>query len=435
MRKSRWHWVVYGMLLIFLVAFFLLRDGIFHQAAPKVMLSTAMEATFRQLNERFAQDPLYYLLTQQNADGKYRAELSLDLAGNTAKPIQTRAEIALDLLGNQASVRSTIRREDFTWNLNGYMDRDFLAVSAPEWIDDRYYGVHYDTFVEDIMSIPLLNLLIPDKVIYRWDQGIQSVQEIANRDYKQFVQPRWAAIDWNALPLALVSFPCLVEQRSFSQDGKHYDCQTLTYRFDGSQMKRLYPKAHCSDDAKISASLYLYGKQWISLMVDHMEHGNLTQYAFYFGENPATDDLILERRDPEKTTRISVSTNNYTDRSMQMIQITEGEKTSELCYTWMPETESWQVKNDQNVCADLKLMPNPSGFRLECDDFVQFLKLLRMDTSSLELREISVNGWISVANGSQMMAPTYTNIRDCTLEDVLKLAQNLGKYLGFQILD
>ena len=179
MKKKLHHWwiplILVALVLALLTVIFW--DTILLIVAPKAVLTGAVRVAVSQLEERFEDDPLRILLNTLDAEGKYTADIQLNSEHPSAGSVSYDMSVQTHGQNKQIFAEGLINADDVQLNISCYLDTAFMAISSDELVDGRFYGITYDTFSQDIRSIPLLDFFVSDKKLAQWEASVKDIQE------------------------------------------------------------------------------------------------------------------------------------------------------------------------------------------------------------------------------------------------------------------
>ena len=178
-------------------------DDLMVRFVPKVVLGTALQESFTQLQERFENDPVLLLLNTLDPEGKQTADIKLVTEKQYLGRIQY--DMVLQMQPHILSGQGAIRGSQLELNLDVYADTDFMAVSSEELVSGQYYGITYDTFLQDVEKIPLLTWLTGRNVLQNWNAIILRIQTAMENGYPVVQLPVLATSDLQKVFLYVIS--------------------------------------------------------------------------------------------------------------------------------------------------------------------------------------------------------------------------------------
>ena len=447
MRRKKLHWWIPAVpvLIAVVILAIIFWDVIMIRIAPKAVLTTALTDVFAQLEERFQDDPLLILAKSIDAEGKYTADVKTETANDLLGAIYYDMTIQTDSLRHQLYAEGTATTSEKSLDLSLYLDTDFMAVSSNNLLNSNYYGITYDTFTEDLRSIPLLTFFINDKMLSQWDDAIKNVQSQMSRDYTPLQIPEISKVDIEKLLLGFLAMPCKIEEQSISVSGKFLNCETLMYRASGVQVGEFLTNLlgeHYSDESVIKATFYLYNKSLVKISISCMTDGRNQSYILNLGLDPANEPIGFQQiqRDNDGVLddfNVTVTTqkgeNTYSE-------VWRGSRTKDgitenllFSFEWEPSSGKMDlIAGDISESITFNLSETENGFKLATDDLTKLLQIITQNDQSAG-DSGSIVCTISVVKGSQISKPTYKNLSQWSMEDFFALLSSVGSLIGINI--
>lgn len=433
-KKQKWWLVLIPVLLVIAVFTGIFWDEIVIRAAPQTVLMSALKETFRTLEDRFEGEPMLLLAKNIDSEGRYTADLEMDtsclLLGDTTYDMS----VQIDLPSRQILAEGVIGNAGKELALSLYLDQNFLAVSSQELLQGNYYGITYETFSEDIRSIPMLSFLIPEATLQEWTDSIQGVQEQMNREYTIPELPEISESDLQKAILGVLAFPCKVTQENVTMNGADLACHKLTYSASGATVFEILGTimdTQETSEGTVSASFYLCEKKLVRVDFDGAAGKNQVTYSLLLGTDALTDPLTLQTVQTENGNREETTVNVETQRRAQVLcqkwSICQTEKQTNLSYRWNPETGDMELLLDSmQEPVTLNLTETETGFRIVTEDFAELLNALDSEKKDRE----AISCTMTLQKGASIEAPAYKNLDQWSLEDLLTLLGGIGSLLG-----
>ncbi len=434
MRKWLFGIPVVVAAVVFTVLFW---DKIFLRVAPKAVLTKSLGEVFEALEERFEDDPLLLVYDTIQQEGKYTADVALNTENSILGPVAYQMEVQTDGAGHRIQARGSAQAADLKLDLSCYLDNSFMAVSSPSMAEGQYYGITYDTFSQDIRSIPLLSFFISDKMLQQWDSSIQTIRQQANRSYTVPQIPQLTEEDMRTLIFGILTLPCEIETTSIAAEKGPMECQAVTYSIRGEQINQLLSNTPYSSDPTVTVTFYLNERSLVKVHLTCTSGDRRIDFGLFLGKLPAENRLRLQvfRKDGEQQDSFSLSAD--TDRTGELYTETwglskdQGMGTVDTTYhvTHHPETGDTRLTINEGDPVAFRLTGTEKGFFIAVEDFRPLLDLLnRTNTGSHP-----VSGEIRVTKGSAISTPAYKNLDQWSLEDFWAVLSGVGSLLGIQI--
>lgn len=435
--KKKWLWLMAAAGLAAIAgAAVLYWDTLLIYMAPKVVLGDALTAAFSQLQQRFEGDPLGIVLKTLDPEGKQTAALVLE----TEDPVlgRIRYDMHAQLQPHVFSAEGVVSAEGRDLDLSIYMDPDFMAVSSDDLVRGSYYGITYDTFLQDIRSIPLLNWMIGEAVLSKWDASVQSIQQKMQKDYPIPQIPSITQSDLQKLLLALIATPADVERTAVLVHDQALECYRITYALSGPQVLEVLQQFIALDGAQtasVTAAFYLH-EQAVVLADAEIEAGEtLYHLQVELGQDVQNDPLAVKYSEKKGSDLcqldFSVVTSHREDlyRESWEIQRT-GEAVTVFSYEWKENTGDMVLTVNGSESIDLNLTESPTGLYLETNELNRLLAIAAGQPHDPQARQY--RGSIRVSRGAEIAVPEYKNLNQWSMDDFLILMEGLGGLIGLK---
>lgn len=441
-RKFRWWLLTVPVLLILGILAAVFRDAIFIWVAPKMVLTSALTKVFSQLEERFRDDPLLILARSVDPEGKYTADMELEMEKEILGKVSYDMTVQADGAAHQLFAGGVAKTADRTLDLSLYMDAGFMAVSSEELVRGNYYGITYDTFAADLRKIPLLNLMVSDGLLAQWDASVQDIRERMNRTYALPELPEISQEDMRQLLLGVAAMPCEVEKCSVMLDGEAVACHKLEYRASGKQVGEFLSEVTngaYSEDTAAVVSFYLYRNTVIKLMVACESGESTLSYSLILGLNPGEDALTLQgirtgngKSDEFLTTVTTQHGEDSYAETWNIYRASDGAGSRiSVSYDWNPTSGEMVLKSGDSTVS-LNLTETENGFRLVTDDLARLMQIA-MQNVQTSTKDTEIQCIMTVTKGAEITKPVYKNLDQWSLEDFLVLLGGVGSLLGIKI--
>jgi len=434
-KKRRFFWLLLPILAAAGMLIFVFWDTILLWVAPKYVLKNAVEVRISQLRESFVEDPLWILLEALEPEGKYTADLTLDTDNSLLGSVHYDLEVQTDCLNHHILAQGTASTQDMLLDLALYLSPDCMAVSSEQLVDSACYGLTFDTFRQDLQSIPLLDFFITEKMITQWEAGLLSIRDQMMQLSVPEPFPVISETETETLLLGLLAMPCDVEEVSVADGNTFVKCRGLTYRLHAEEINQFLKSNLLAGADIITATFYLLEDSLIKVQVSISGEHQGDTLELYFGQDPEEDTLRCCFLRNQANTLVQTEIAVNTDRSeeeyrahWQIVRTEEGETSLGYCYR--PSTGAIALTNETTQeTARIRLQKKENGFWMESQNFTQLFRIFCPEIQAVE----AVSGSVLVTKGSEITPMEYKNLNEWTLEDFWSLLTGLGSLFGISI--
>ncbi len=436
-KGKRRYWIpALALLLVLAVAF-----GCFagRKIRAKSKLTSALNQVFSQLEERFRDDPLLIAAGCYNPEGKYTADMKAAVSQELLGTITYNMAVGADLKAHQVSAVGTAYTEKQAINLSLYLDPDFMAVSSDELVAGEYYGITYDTFASDIRKIPLLDFIINDTLLERWDASVQEIQEKISREYPRPQFPELHDKEIRKLLLGIAAMPCQLQKADIVMGENRLPCTELDYAIGGDQIGWVLSKLTGDMYESISDanfSFYLYENALVRFTLSGTAEETPFQYCFDLNLNPLHDPLtITGNHGTSQSLSVAVSTQSIENRyaeSWDIHTISGGkEQDHSFAFDWDPRSGALSFRSRQlSSPLSLNFQKTENGLRLETEDLGFLMGRLLQEE---EVHTSKTSGVLTISKGSAIETPPYKNLDTWSMQDFLTLLAGIGSLIGIRL--
>lgn len=436
MEKRKGKWWLLGALAAVLIAGAV---GLWLYFSPKLVLASALPTLFSKLEERFQDDPILQLLQYSDSEGKYTLDMVMRGEGDLSGPVTYDLVAQTDASAHRFSAEGTVSTSERSVELGLYMDSDFVAVSSEQLVQGAYYGITFESFASDVRQISLLSL-VSDEVLEKWEASLKSLQERVSRNYPALTLPKFPSEDTNlkALLLGVAALPCTRENVSLDINSETLSCKRLDYTLGGEQLNAILTGVTgetCSEEAEVSVTFYLWEKNVVKIDFRYQEGEKAITCDFTCGKDAGSDLLTLDYASAGEGESQSFTATVATKRTNTLLEeewtYSSPENGEISCsYQWEPTTGGMRLMVDDmtEACA-LQLAEIESGFQIITSDMAPLVEAVFQDEEMAE-RFRSNSCVAEVRRGSQIETPTYKNIDQWSLKDLLLLLNGIGKLAG-----
>lgn len=427
------------LLLAILLLFFIL--GWKHLAvhiAPKAVLYSALTKAMEQLQPRFENSPLAILQRVADPDGKYSVNVAIQTYNDDLSNLEYRMKFQTDASKQQIAIEGIAGLPETGMGFSCYLDTDFMAFSSEKLLCDQYYGITYSSFLEDVQGISLLNFFISDTMISQWDDYLQEVPLSIKNVSSVICLPRISEQDVDKCILSVLALPCQLERISLSAEQEVWDCDSLTYSFDGEKMNQflrqnIFPKA-----SEISVTFYLYRNSLVKALVKYTASEQCLLLEGFWGQEPSVNDLsVTGTWRVDNITKYYLATasliKNDMDEWVLKCVEEEGEDDSgEFQISYAEDTGCVLLSTDEKEePISFFLRKQENGCQILIENLSKFISFLDVSFPLIMENENST-AEISFHRGSQIIKPQYKNLNEWSIEDFWTLLTSLGSFVGIQ---
>lgn len=444
MKKKLHHWwiplILVALVLALLTVIFW--DTILLIVAPKAVLTGAVRVAVSQLEERFEDDPLRILLNALDAEGKYTADIQLNSEHPSAGSVSYDMSVQTHGQNKQIFAEGLINADDVQLNISCYLDTAFMAISSDELVDGRFYGITYDTFSQDIRSIPLLDFFVSDKKLAQWEASVKDIQEQICQQKPMRPIPEISEEAFHALMIGILAMPCEIEKAAVPCQESVLECQAVTYSVHRNSGAPLMAELPFADDASFEITFYLAERSLVKIKLNITGGNQNTWYEFLLGPNPQENVLSFQEISSidgqtvaERT--ISVETHRTEDIYSENWKILLSEqdkqiKNHDIQFDYDLDNGVTSLSLDNQNTVTFTLSEETNGFQIVSDNFSGFIQLMRMGIASPNADSV-LSGSVLVTKGSQITIPAYKNIDQWSLEDFWVLLSGVGSLFGISL--
>ena len=441
MKKKKFrYWLLLIPVLIAAVVFIaVFWDAVLIHIAPKAVLTGALTDVFAQLEERFRDDPVLILLKNIDPDGKYTADIEVTATTSPLGTVDYNIHLQTNGIEHQLYAEGNMVTANTPLTLSWYADAEFTAVASNDLTGGSYYGITYDTFSEDIRSIPLLSFFISSKTLSQWDSSVHSLQEKVKQNWTVPQIPEMSEEDMQKFLLGILAFPCDIEKASISIDDSSLECYAISYSASGEQVDTFLSSTPYGENASVTVIFYLYENKLVKVQFSCASANQSVLYGLELGQNPLENTLYLHRTINDNGTldgfSLSVDTQRAEDQYLEAwcyCQTQDGvTQNTELEFEYCLSDGAMKlVRNGNSKELNLSLLETDNGFRIQTENLEYVLYLLAGNTIDVDS---PISGTVTVTKGCQITTPAYKNLNQWSLDDFWTLLGGIGSLIGIQI--
>lgn len=437
MSKKKWLWILLAVLLAAAAAVYVFWDSIAVYVMPKSVLSKALYVAMEDLQARYDQSPVSMLAGHVDPEGKYTSRMELETENELLGPVSYNMTFLADTMDNRFSAEGIVATSQNDLDLSVYLDRDFMALSSGDLLGGAYYGITYETFPEDIRSIPLLTMFIGESILSGWEASVSDIQSSMERSYQIPELPEISQRDVQRAMTAVLLLPSKVELVEMPVLGEYVKGHRITYSAKGEQVRQVLGYLMDTGDgsnAQVTASFYLYEEQLVMMQLHGEAGGNIIRCALELMFDVATRTFRFAVKEQGQEQGFcfqheAESQNGYLNEAWTVYPNFESEgKGAEIRYRWEPVMGEMVIGTEPSVT--LNIFETEAGLNIQTDHFEWLLDAVFGNEPDLEAEAVSCN--MTLQNGAQITTPEYKNISQWSLEDLLVLLGGVGSLFGLK---
>lgn len=410
-------------------------DSLIVRFAPKVILSTALQESFSQLQERFENDPVLLVLKTLDPEGKQTADIKLESENPYWGTVQY--DMILQTEPHRMSGNGVIQGNQRMLDISVYADTEFMAVSSEELVSGQYYGITYDTFLRDIQKIPLLTWLTGDVVLQKWDSNIGRIQATMEEGYPVVNLPVLASDDLQKLFLFIIAAPSSTQEVRIPMNGTMVDAHRISYALNDpavSEYLQTVPELENTDSINTAVDFYLYEKKLVAVDLQIETETLIKKICLEFGVNILTDPIIAlitsEEDGVSSQKEIHIETYSKGPVFTEKWRFSAtGKDDVSIYYEWEPQSGEMLLSINDSEIIPLTFTETENGIKIEAEDLRGIFQ--HIWKRSIEREEKPVSGSVVFSKGSEILTPEHRNLDQWSMEDFLILLEGLGGLIGF----
>lgn len=399
-KQVKW-WLLAAALVILVASAAVYWDALVMAVAPQIPLRRALSAAITSLEERYQDSPIPILLRGYDSDGLNAARVELtDKHDGEAKGI---LEVQAALEENQIFIRGTLPEAAELGSLSVYLDRDRLALTSDALLRGGYYGIAYDTFRQDLQSIPLVRLLVSEKLITQWEDSLRSIQKQMDWDLSLPELPEIPVDGIKSATAALWVLRGHVSVENLEIGGQMQPCWRVGYRLREKTAGLIWEKLMnepLPEGGRVQFAFYLYQNSLVRVELNVEAGPKKMDGVLTLGPDVKRDDFILDASINGVSQRFSLTTRQGRE-SLQL----NGQGIS---YSWNPASGDFTLFLAEPL--PMKLTPAADGFQIQSD---RLWSLLRK-TPVLDYDCI-----VTIQKGTRFQTPEFKNLDQWSLDDLL----------------
>lgn len=402
MKRKQLIWqLIAAVFLILSVSAAVYWDVIMMYAAPQVALRRALESAVTSLEERYQESPLPILVKGYDADGLNIARV--ELKGKEDGITKGVLDVQTNLEDNQIFFRGTLPEAAKLGSLSVYLGHDHMALTSDTLLQGGYYGITYDTFRQDLQSIPLVRFLVSEKLVSQWEDSVLDLQKKLDWDISLPELPEIPVEGIKSATVALWALRGHASVENLEIEGQVQPCWKVDYRLR----------------EKIA------GLIWENLMNIPMPEGGRVQFAFYLYQDSLVRVELNIEAGPKKIDGVlTIGPDIKQDDLMldatingvsQCFSLTaqQGRETLQLngqsiSYSWNPASGNFTLFLSEPL--PMKLTPAEDGFQIQSG---RLWSLVRKNPVS------DYDCIVTIKRGARIQQPEFKNLDQWSLDDLL----------------
>lgn len=413
------------LLLIGAIAAILLWNSVTMYLTPKAVLTSALRDSLADLEYRFQNSPMQTLMKGYDAQGQNTVQLDLHTSDNLLGDVSYDMMLQTDWNKNQITAQGTVATASQSLNLSAYLDKDFAALTSEELLEGGYYGITFDTFSEDLRSIPLLTFFLPEETLQSWETSVNKLEAWMNRSVAFPEIPQISQQQLQMITLGILTLKCDISEAEVMLEDESLHCHRLTYAASGEQVSDILSQvlnAPPSDNGSISATFYLLDESLVKVELNGVSGENQINCVITLGKDPKTDALSLaviqKQGEISKQFSASVSARKIADKGIQEAVCIQD---TSFTYIWDNTNGYTELFLPGKEQIDLILKEDDNGFCVQTKDFAPLFGFNSQKSYDCTMH---------ISKGSQISQPEYKNLNTWSFQDLLTLISGIGSVLG-----
>lgn len=401
-------------------------DSVVMFIAPKTVLTSAITDVYASLKSRFSDSPLWLIAKGYDEKGCNTIQMKLDTSNEILGDISYKMMVQTDMKNQQILAEGVASTQNADLDMSVYLNSEFIALTSEDLLDGGFYGITYDTFAEDLHHFPMIEFLIPNATIRKWDESLQVVQQKMSNPYELPEIPDITEDDMRMLLLGVLALKSEVSKNEFDVNGQRVNGYQITYSERGEKVQDLLQfvlKTQEQEGAEIIASFYLFEKRLSRVELHGISGAASIDIDISLGTDVQKDDLLLKISKTEN----GVSTDNSimirTGREEDWYHETIVFNGSSVSYDWHPENGDMILYLPGKDTIRMQLYPCESGFQLHTLDFAEIIGF--SDTAEYDCV-------MKIEKGSYVEMPGFKNLDKWSFQDFTILLTGIGSLLGIQ---
>ena len=400
-------------------------DALVMLIAPKTVLSAAIQQAIFDLEIRWKESPFSVLAAAYDPEGKNSTVMNVSVSDDVLGNRNYQFELQTDLCHNQIQGEGAITGDALSLDVSVYLDDHFMALSSQDLPGDAYYGITYDTFTQDLESIPLVSFLLPQQTKAGWEQRIEKIESFMNQSRELPEIPNISRKDLQYITLGILALKCDISWENCEVDGFPVSCRKFVYSASGSQISPLVAKllgVSSVDTGSLQAVFFLNEKVLARVELWAASGEDSVSYCLDLGENLSEGSVAFGL-----TKVLGGETETF---SASIVPSGEGESRVEtVCvndtafsYSWAKEIGKISLAIPGHDTIEAYLSSTDAELTIRTSDVPAILGTKGTGKS--------YDCSLVVQKGAEINTPEYKNLDVWSLQDLLVLLEGAGSVLG-----
>lgn len=265
--KKKALWVMLAAVVAIWLAFvWFYRDVLVMYIAPQAALGDAIRNTCTELEAYYQETPFPILLKGYDSEGKQ--SVHMELRPTAGSEPRGELQLQVDLKNNQILLEGSLPDQPKLGNISLYMSRDCAALTSGALLGGGYYGITYETFPQDLRSIPLVSFLVSGKLIDQWEGEVNALQKKMDFHVNLPQVPEVNLEPLKMAPSALWLMRGKVSAETIDVDGQMRSCYKVTYHVKEETARRVWEQiaeAPFPEGTSLCLTCWLHQKELVKL--------------------------------------------------------------------------------------------------------------------------------------------------------------------------
>lgn len=402
MKQKHLIWqLLAAVLLILAVSVAVCWDALVMYAAPQVPLRRALERAITSLENRYQESPLPILVEGYDSDGLNTARM--ELKGKDDGLTKGVLDVQTDLEENRIFFRGTLPEAAKLGSLSVYLDRDCMALTSETLLQGGYYGITYDTFRQDLQSIPLVRFLVSEKLISQWEDSLGDLRNELDWDLSLPELPKIPVEGIKSATVALWALRGHASVQPLDIDGQMQPCWKVDYRLREKTAGLIWEKlmnAPMPEGGRIQFAFYLFQDSLVRVELNIEAGPKKIEGILALGPDVRHDDIRLDARINGVSQHFSLTT----QQGRESVQL-NGQGIS---YSWNPASGDFTLFLSEPL--PMKLTPAEDGFQIQSG---RLWSLIRKNPVS------DYDCIVTIKKETRFQPPEFKNLDQWSLDDLL----------------
>lgn len=401
---------------------------------PRTVVKNAAETVYAQLRQRFEGNPILLAASYLDEQGRQSADVELFTSDLLLGDLRYKMQIQTQ--PGQIQGCGTAYSNEKDLDLSFYADKTFMAVSSQDLLQGSYYGITYDTFLEDVRSIPLLSWMIGESVLQKWNQNIHRIQNNMDVGYPSLKIPKVEEKDLQRIFVGMAAVPVDVERVALGLQDQVRECYRVSFEIDDELAAKLMGLfADTKEGKTASACVRFYLNEQSLIFVEaYLSAGDLKyEMRMEFGKNNLYDPLRFfvsgKGVGEAEQSAIQFSSVCRDGKVEEQWYIDHGTEKTMFSYEWNPANGDMLLKVGDAKTFALNMAETEYGLTVQSNNLSGIYHAI---TGKEDQYEKVYSGTITVREGSDIVIPEYKNLDQWSLEDFLILLEGIGSLIGLQ---